>query len=219
MALAIFDLDNTLLNGDSDHAWGEFLCNKGVVDPTEYRDANDRFFEQYQSGTLDIQEFLGFALRPLAKYDLETLNQWHDEFMTEVIAGMLLPRAESLIEQHRQAGDYSLIITATNRFVTAPIAKRLGVDEIMATDPEIVDGQYTGRVTGVPCFQQGKVTRLEQWLKQSGESLEGSSFYSDSINDLPLLERVDKPVAVNPDETLEKIAKERGWPILDLRAP
>lgn len=217
MALAIFDLDNTLLNGDSDHAWGEFLCDKGVVDRQLYRAANDRFYQHYKQGTLDIFEFLAFALKPLTENEPDNLAAWHQEFMSDVIEPMMLPKAEALIQQHREAGELIMIITATNLFVTEPISKRIGVDVILATEPERVDGRYTGRVAGIPCFQDGKVKRLNSWLVKTSNTLEGSSFYSDSINDLPLLEIVEKPVAVNPDERLEKIAHERGWPILDLR--
>ena len=216
--LAIFDLDNTLLNGDSDHAWGEFLCRKGVVDAEEYRKANDYFYEQYKSGSMNIFEFLEFALRPLAANSNETLAQWHAEFMRDVIQPMMLPKAATLLQKHRDAGEHLMIITATNRFVTGPIAVQLGVDTIIATDPEMVNGNYTGKVAGTPCFQAGKVERLNTWLAENGATLEGSSFYSDSINDLPLLEKVDYPVAVNPDEKLTAEADRRGWPILDLRA-
>ena len=216
--LAIFDLDNTLLNGDSDHAWGEFLCRKGVVDAEEYRKANDYFYEQYKSGSMNIFEFLEFALRPLAANSNETLAEWHAEFMQDVIQPMMLPKAAALLQKHRDAGEHLMIITATNRFVTGPIAEQLGVDTIIATDPEMVNGNYTGKVAGTPCFQAGKVERLNTWLADNGATLEGSSFYSDSINDLPLLEKVDYPVAVNPDEKLTAEANRRGWPILDLRA-
>ena len=215
--LAIFDLDNTLLNGDSDHAWGEFLCRKGVVDAEEYRKANDYFYEQYKSGSMNIFEFLEFALRPLAANSNETLAEWHAEFMQEVIQPMMLPKAAALLQKHRDAGEHLMIITATNRFVTGPIAARLNVPVIIATEPEQIDGNYTGQVTDIPCFHEGKVVRLNRWLKENSESLDGSYFYSDSINDLPLLEGVTHPVAVNPDERLSAIATERNWPILDLR--
>lgn len=217
MALAIFDLDNTLLNGDSDHAWGEFLCRKGVVDEVEYREANDRFYQLYKEGKLDILEFLSFALKPLSEHSNEQLAHWHAEFMAEVVEPMMLPKAEALLQKHRDAGDQLMIITATNRFVTAPIAARLNVPVIIATEPEQIDGKYTGDVTDTPCFQDGKVVRLNRWLADNNASLEGSFFYSDSINDLHLLEVVDNPVAVNPDEKLSAIATERNWPILDLR--
>lgn len=217
MRLAIFDLDNTLLGGDSDHAWGEFLCRIGAVDESAYQAANDRFYRQYQQGTLDINEFLAFALRPLSQHSLTQLELWHQQFMQECIEPLMLPAAQDLIEQHRKQGDLPMIITATNAFVTRPIASRLGIDVLLATEPELLDGRYTGRLQGTPCFQEGKVTRLQQWLEESGHSLSGSYFYSDSRNDLPLLEQVDHPVAVNPDETLASIARERNWPILDLR--
>lgn len=217
MSLAIFDLDNTLIGGDSDHAWGEFLCEQGIVDSEEYRRANDYFYEQYKNGGLDIFEFLDFALRPLTQLPREQLDALHQQFMQEKIAPILLPKAQELLQRHRDNGDYLLIITATNRFVTAPIAAKLGVDDIIATDPEEIDGQYTGKVSGTPCFQAGKVARLDQWLAQTDHSLEGSYFYSDSHNDLPLLERVTYPVAVNPDEILENHANDQLWPVLDLR--
>lgn len=218
MRLAIFDLDNTLLNGDSDHAWGEFLCDQGLVDRQVYREANDRFLEHYQQGTLDIEEFLGFALHPLTRFSQDTLKTLHQRFMQECIEPMMLPAAQALLEQHRQAGDYLLIITATNAFITAPIAERLGVDAILATDPEMSEGEYTGKVAGTPCFREGKVIRLNSWLAESGHSLTGSYFYSDSYNDLPLLEVVDNPVAVNPDARLLSTAEARNWPVLDLRS-
>ncbi len=217
MRLAIFDLDNTLLNGDSDHAWGEFLCNEGLVDRQQYRDANDHFYEQYKQGTLDIEEFLAFVLQPLKSFPRDQLDNLHQKFMQTIIEPMMLPAAHALLKKHREAGDFLLIITATNSFITNPIAKRLGVDAILATDPEEIDGQYTGKAAGVPCFREGKVTRLQQWLADTGHSLEGSYFYSDSCNDLPLLEVVDHPIAVNPDDRLLETAKTRGWPVLDLR--
>jgi HAD superfamily hydrolase (TIGR01490 family) len=217
VSLAIFDLDNTLLGGDSDHAWGEFLCEKGIVDSDEYRRANDYFYEQYKNGGLDIYEFLDFALRPLTKLDTTQLNTLHQQFMAEKIEPIILPKALELLKNHKARGDYLLIITATNHFVTGPIAKRLGVDAIIATDPEVIDGQYTGKVAGTPCFQAGKVTRLHEWLSTSPHSLDNSYFYSDSHNDLPLLELVTNPIAVNPDEILEAHANEHLWPVLDLR--
>ncbi|MCP4597453.1 HAD family phosphatase [Neptuniibacter sp.] len=217
MSLAIFDLDNTLLAGDSDHAWGEFLCEKGIVDSEEYSRANDYFYEQYKKGGLDIFEFLDFALRPLAQLDRKTLDNLHQQFMQEKVQPMMLDKAQELLQNHRERGDYLLIITATNRFVTGPIAEKLGVDEIIATDPEEIDGDYTGKVAGTPCFQDGKVTRLNSWLELTGHNLDDSYFYSDSHNDLPLLELVTNPVAVNPDEILENHANEHLWPVLDLR--
>lgn len=217
MSLAIFDLDNTLIGGDSDHAWGEFLCEKGIVDVEEYRRANDYFYDQYKNGGLDIFEFLAFALKPLAQLPRPKLEQLHQQFMQEKIEPIMLPKAEELLKNHKEKGDFLLIITATNRFVTAPIAERLRVDAIIATDPEEIDGEYTGKVAGIPCFQAGKVERLQAWLAENDHSLEGSYFYSDSHNDLPLLEEVTHPVAVNPDETLEDHANNHLWPVLDLR--
>lgn len=217
LSLAIFDLDNTLLNGDSDHAWGEFLCDKGIVDVDAYRAANDYFFQQYQNGTLDIFEFLEFALKPLADHSADQLQQLHQQFMQEKVAPMMLDKATALLQKHRNQGDYLLIITATNRFVTGPIAEQLGIDDILATEPEQIDGEYTGKIAGTPCFQHGKVERLHAWLESTDHNLENSYFYSDSINDKPLLDLVTNPVAVDPDELLKQSAEENGWPIISLR--
>ncbi len=217
MALAIFDLDNTLLGGDSDYLWGRFLVERGIVDPDRYERENQRFYDEYKAGTLDIHEFLAFSLEPLAAHEPERLNAWHAEFMAEKIEPIILPAARALLDDHRRSGDRLLIITATNRFVTAPIAEALGVDALLATDPEQRNGRYTGRVAGIPCFQHGKVERLESWLTEHRLSLENSAFYSDSHNDLPLLERVDRPVAVDPDPTLTATARARGWEIITLR--
>lgn len=217
MALAIFDLDNTLLAGDSDHSWGEFLVHKKLVDAEHYRQANDAFYADYKAGTLDIRAYLTFSLAPLTRHSLVELEQLHDEFMAHYIEPMMLPKAQALLDAHRARGDYLLIITATNGFVTRPIGQRLGVDDLLATDPELVDGAYTGRFVGTPCFQAGKVVRLQAWLADNRHSLEGAFFYSDSINDLPLLEQVDHPIAVDPDPRLEALARERGWQIISLR--
>lgn len=217
MALAIFDLDNTLLAGDSDHAWGQFLVDHGIVDAEAYQQANDYFLQQYQQGGLDINEFLDFSLKPLAANSKQQLDQWHQQFMAETVAPMRLAKADALLKQHRAQGDYLLIITATNLFVTAPIAESLGVDHILATVPEFIDGAYTGKVEGTPCFQQGKVKRLHEWLATSHHSLAGSYFYSDSHNDLPLLALVDQPIAVDADELLSQHAKQQGWPVISLR--
>ena len=217
MTLAIFDLDNTLLGGDSDHAWGQFLVDQGIVDSKTYQETNDYFFEQYQNGGMDIFEFLAFALKPLAEHSKQQLDAWHQQFMLQCINTMLLPKADKLLKKHRDQGDFLLIITATNLFVTGPIAKKLGVDDILATNPEFIDGAYTGKVAGTPCFQEGKVERLKDWLAATGRSLEGSYFYSDSYNDLPLLEIVDYPVAVDADERLSQYAKDNNWPHISLR--
>ena len=217
MALAIFDLDNTLINGDSDHAWGEFLVQQGYVDADYYQDKNDYFYQQYQQGSLDIDEYLQFALKPLTTQPRATLEGWQQQFMQSVIAPMMLPKAQALLQQHRDAGDYLLIISATNSFVTRPIAKALQVDDILSSDPEEIEGRFTGKVSGVPCFQEGKISRLQQWLSDKPLSLEGSYFYSDSINDLPLLKVVDQPVVVDGDARLLQEAKLRNWPIISLR--
>ncbi len=215
--LAIFDLDNTLLNGDSDYLWGEFLCDRGIVDRPVYEAANEQFYQDYRKGTLNIDDFLQFALQPLASNEPEQLYRWRDQFIEQKIKPIMLPAAAALVDQHRQAGDRLLVITATNRFVTEPIVELFGIEQLLATTPEMVDGRFTGRYLGAPCFQEGKVTQLKQWLSDSGCSMEGSWFYSDSHNDQPLLQQVDHPVAVDPDETLERFAQQQGWPIMTLR--
>ncbi|RUR27804.1 HAD family hydrolase [Vreelandella andesensis] len=217
MSLAIFDLDNTLISIDSDHAWGEFLLEQGAVDPIAYREANERFMADYNAGTLDMAAFLEMALKPLADNTPEQLASWHQQFMASKIEPNILPKAEELLARHRTRGDTLLIITATNHFITAPIAERLGVDDLIAVDPERVDGRYTGRVAGIPSYREGKVTRLKQWLEGQEFTLDGAWFYSDSHNDLPLLEQVEHPVAVDPDETLRQVAEERQWRIMSLR--
>lgn len=217
MALAIFDLDNTLLRGDSDHAWGRFLIENHVVDGVAYERENERYYAEYQAGTLDIMEFLAFALRPLAQHDRETLDRWHRQYMQSKVLPMITPEARALVDKHRARGDTLLIITATNRFVTAPIAREFGVPHLIATEPEERDGRYTGRVAGTPSYREGKVERLQDWMTQHGATLKDSWFYSDSHNDLPLLSIVDHPVAVNPDDILRREAQQRGWPILTLR--
>jgi HAD superfamily hydrolase (TIGR01490 family) len=217
MALAIFDLDNTLIAGDSDHGWGEFLVAKDKVDRDHYQAMNDRFYADYEAGQLDIFAYLEFSLAPLAAMEPQQLAELHSEFMQQVIAPMRLPQAEALIEKHRNAGDQLLVITSTNRFIVEPICKSLGINELLATDPEMIDGRYTGGVVGTPTYQEGKVERFNQWLKENNVSKAGSYFYSDSINDLPLLLEVSHPVAVDPDEALRNAATARGWEIISLR--
>ena len=219
MALAAFDLDNTLLGGDSDYGWSRFLCAEGIVEADAYARENQRFYAQYENGELDIYEFLAFQLAPLARHDPERLFAWRETFLERYIDPILLPAGRRLLERHRAQGDEVIIITATNRFITGPIAERLGVPQshLLATEPEQREGRYTGRARGVPCFQAGKVERLRTWLATRAMHLDGSWFYSDSHNDLPLLERVDHPVAVDPDATLERIARERHWSVLTLR--
>lgn len=217
MALALFDLDNTLLAGDSDHAWGEWVVEAGIVDAGEFATTNDNFYADYQAGTLDIDAYLRFALAPLKGVPETTLSAWHARFMAERIEPMIAPGAMPLLQKHRKRGDTVAIITATNSFVTAPIARRLGVDHLLASEAERDARGYTGAPTGVPCFQQGKVTRMEAWLASRPESLQDAFFYSDSHNDLPLLEAVSQPFAVDPDDTLRAEAERRGWPIISLR--
>ena len=218
MALALFDLDNTLLAGDSDYQWGVFLSEQGLLDGAAYREANERFYRQYEAGDLDIHEYLNFALDPLSQIDPETLTSLHGEFMATHIEPMMTRTGRERVRQHAAAGDTTLIITATNSFVTGPIASAFGVEHLIATEPEVVDGRYTGKVAGVPSFQHGKITRLENWMQAHGATLEGSTFYSDSMNDAPLLERVDHPVAVDPDDRLRALATERGWKIESFKA-
>ena len=217
MALAIFDLDNTLISGDSDHGWGQFLVEQGLVDAQLYKDKNDYYLEQYQLGQLDILEYLEFSLQALTQYSQTRLFELREQFVEEKIKSLVTQKSRDLLQKHRDAGDYLLIITATNLFVTEPIAHLLGVDDIIATNPEVINGQYTGKISGIPSFQEGKVKRLAAWLEQNTLSLEGSYFYSDSHNDLPLLKQVDYPVAVDADDTLSAYAQKNNWPIISLR--
>jgi len=218
MPLALFDLDNTLLAGDSDYLWGCFLVDKGLVEKQLYEEANERFYHEYAEGQLDIHEFLNFALQPLANNDVEVLRSLHQEFMQQHIRPIMTRGGKDLIAEHRNNGDHPVIITATNSFVTGPIAQAFGVTDLIATEPEIVDGHYTGKVAGTPCFQQGKIERLNAWLAVTKMDSGNSWFYSDSHNDLPLLEAVANPVAVDPDDQLRAVAGERGWPITSFRA-
>jgi len=217
VALAIFDLDNTLLNGDSDYLWGQFLAQQGHVDAAHYEKENQRFYDEYVAGTLDIFEFLEFSLAPLSQLEMSLLEQLHKQFMDECIRPIITEKSRALIKQHQSNGDILLIITATNLFITGPIAKELGIESILATEPEIINQHYTGKVYGTPCFREGKVERLKVWLKKTGANLADSCFYSDSHNDLPLLEMVTKPVAVDPDDTLRSHAEMKGWDIISLR--
>jgi len=217
VALAIFDLDNTLIGDDSDYLWGQFLVERGIVDGEEYERANAAFYDQYKAGTLNIVEFLHFALRPLALNEPERLRHWRAEFIEEKIRPVLLPAARELLDKHRRLGHVLVVITATNRFVTEPIVALYGIDNLIATAPEMQGGRYTGDFVGIPCYQSGKVERLNAWLAETGHDLTGSWFYSDSRNDIPLLERVENPVAVDPDDTLRQWAETRGCPVISLR--
>ena len=218
MSLAIFDLDNTLLGGDSDHAWGEFLIEKSLVGRDAFKESNDYFYQQYLEGKLDIHAYIAFAIEPMTRISDKRLAQLQQEFMQHHIHPIMLPKAAELLASHREKGDYLLIITATNSIVTAPIAKLLEVDDLIATNPEKIDGRYTGKIDGVPSYQEGKVVRLNEWLKGKHMDLKGSVFYSDSHNDIPLLEKVDRAVAVDPDEELERFAKNKNWEVISLRA-
>jgi len=220
MNLALFDLDNTLLTSDSDFEWAQFLIEQRVLDREVYEARNLEFYEQYKAGTLDIHKFLDFQLKPLSRHSRIQLDVWHNEFMAKIILPLIAPGAHELINKHMLEGDLCIIITATNRFVTAPIAKALGVNNLIATEPEQKNGEFTGQVSGTPCFREGKITRLENWLDKHNLtwlSFLESWFYSDSLNDMPLLNRVTRPVAVDPDTTLKSYAEKKSWPIISLR--
>lgn len=220
MNLALFDLDNTLLAGDSDFQWAQHLIGHQVVDREVYEARNVEFYEQYKDGTLDIHEFLDFQLKPLSRHPRSQLDAWHREFMEQRILPIIAPGARELVNRHRLGGDLCVIITATNSFVTGPIARELGVEHLIATEPEQKDGKFTGQVSGVPCFREGKITRLENWMDERNLtwlSFLESWFYSDSLNDLPLLQKVTHPVAVDPDATLKAHATRNEWPIISLR--
>jgi len=217
MSLAIFDLDNTLIGGDSDFLWGEFIGEEGIVDANAYRKKNEYFYQQYDLGTLDIYAWLEFCLEPLTRYSMTELQELHHRFMIQKIEPILLDKAQNCINRHKERGDTVLVITASTSFVTAPIVKKYGINHLLATEPEIKGGRYTGRVSGIPCFQAGKIDKLMPWLQKNEETLSGSTFYSDSHNDLPLLELVDNPVAVNADKILTQIAEKKGWKVLNWR--
>lgn len=220
MNLALFDLDNTLLAGDSDFEWAQFLIEKRVLDREVYEARNLEFYEQYKAGTLDIHEFLDFQLKPLSRHPRAQLDAWHSEFMKNRISQLIAPGARDLVNRHLIGHDLCVIITATNSFVTGPIARALGIDNLVATEPEQVDGEFTGRVSGLPCFREGKIARLERWLDEHNltwMSFLESWFYSDSLNDIPLLNKVTHPVAVDPDATLKGHAKKHSWPVISLR--
>ena len=216
MTLAIFDLDHTLINGDSDYLWGEYMVETGIVNEQEYRARNEEFYRDYQRGTLDNDRYLEFALEPLTRYTLEELYAWREDFVETWIQPIIAPGTLELLDNHRSRSHELLIISATNLFVSEPIARILGVRTVLATAPEIIDNRYTGHFLGTPTYREGKVTVLKEWLSDSNHDLDGSYFYSDSINDISLLELVDIPVAVNPDEELKAIAQSRNWKMIDL---
>ena len=217
--LALFDLDNTLLAGDSDHAWGEFLISKNLVDESKHRAENDKYHQQYQDGKLDIDAYVKFTLSPILEFSISERKQLHEDFMREAVVPMISEAAQALVKSHKTAGDCCVIITATNEYITAPIARTFQVDQLLATDLEVVNGQYTGNISGIPCFQTGKVEKLNQWLRLRNDCLriDESVFYSDSVNDLPLLNQVATPIVVDPDAGLREAANNKGWDIISLR--
>jgi len=222
MTLALFDLDHTLLPIDSDYSWGQFTTRIGWTDPVEFTRRNDEFFAHYQAGTLDVHDYVRFATEAVRQHSLAEAAQAHERFMAEVIRPNLHRQALELVQRHRNAGDEVVIVTATNEFVTRPIAQAFGVSELIAIELERgADGRYTGEIRGTPSFREGKVTRVQQWLAARGLAWDDvdMTFYSDSTNDLPLLEKAHTPVATNPGEGLRSIAQQRGWRILDLFAP
>ena len=220
MNLVLFDLDNTLLAGDSDFAWAQFLIGKGVLDREVQEAKNIAFYEQYKAGTLDIFEFLDFQLATLARHPREQLDAWHSEFMARSIRPMITPKARTLVREHLDSGALVAVVTATNAFVTGPIVREFGIPHVVATIPAQQDGAFTGKPRGTPAFKAGKIERVEAWLESLGlwwGAFDQSWFYSDSHNDLPLMSKVTRPVAVDPDDTLRGHARNAGWPIISLR--
>ena len=217
MRLAIFDIDNTLIAGDSDLLWGEFLCERNYVDSNVYKAEHEKYYKDYLSGKLDINNFLKFQLKVLGENDLNLLKKWRKDFFEEKIRPVILPKAYQLIDKHRNQNHDLLIITATNRFIVEPIASEFRIENIIACEPEIYNEQFTGKFTGTPSYAEGKVERFNDWLKTIGRRLEESWFYSDSHNDIPLMKEVNHPVAVDPDESLKNEAIKIGWPIISLR--
>jgi len=216
MTLAIFDLGNTLLSGDSDRSWGNFLVRKKIVDGGCYKRSNEKFYEQYRQGVLDIYEYSSFSFAPLTRHSMEELKVLHEEFMGIVILPMIGSKATELVQFHKQQHHTLLVVTATNSFITRPIVEAFGIDNLLATEPKIKNGRHINVIDGIPCFHSGKVTRLNDWLKRKDYSLKGSFFYTDSHNDLPLMEIVDNAIAVDPDEKLAEIARQRGWEVISL---
>ena len=221
MDLVLFDLDHTLLDGDSDHLWTSYLIERGILDSATQTARNERFYQQYREGTLDIHEFLRFQLAPLTAHPRAELDAWHADYMTRHIVPRIGARARGCVNEHLERGALVALVTATNSFVTAPIAREFGIQHLIAcVAAQHANGEYTGSVRGTPSFQEGKINRVEEWLEGMAlhlGSFEKTWFYSDSHNDLPLLERVSHPIAATPDETLARIANERGWPVVSLR--
>lgn len=214
--LVLFDLDHTLLDGDSDFSWGDFLCEIGAVDADVYRTQNQKFFDQYQSGELDIMEYLKFALEPLAQNNINTLLQWRQQFLNEKIKPMIIDEAAELVNTHINKGDITAIITSTNAFITEPIGHLFGIKTVIATQPQLINGRFSGNVEGTPCFRDGKVQCLQKWLNTTKPNYQQSWFYSDSFNDMPLLSWVDNPVVVNGDTQLCEHALNKGWQTLSI---
>lgn len=211
MTLAIFDLDHTLINDDSDYLWGQYLVDNNLVEADYYKRKNEQFYEDYKNGILDINQFLAFSLRPLTEHPIEQLYAWRDDFVTRIIKPVIAQNTPKLIQQHKDEGRKCIIISATNRFVTEPIANLLDIPHLLSTEPEIINNQYTGKYIGTPTFKEGKIKALNEWMKENNENLNDSYFYSDSINDLPLLEQVTYPIVVNPDERLKAISLKNNW--------
>jgi HAD superfamily hydrolase (TIGR01490 family) len=218
--LALFDLDNTILAGDSDYNWSRFLIQEGYLDGAIHAEKNEKFYADYKAGTLDIFAFVEFQFKPLARNPRTLLNQLLKKYVEEVIKPMITEKARALVKRHQDEGDLIIVITATNSFITRPIAELFGIENLIGTDPEEKEGEFTGKVSGLPSFKEGKVTRLEAWLKGKNLSLasfEKSYFYSDSHNDLPLMQKVTHPVAVDSDDILSEYAQSKGWPQISLR--
>ena len=218
--LALFDLDNTLLAGDSDYNWSLFLISEGLLDAKTHFERNEQFYADYKAGQLNIVEFLKFQLKPLSEHPKKFLDELHLKYMQKIIRPMMTVKAQNLVDKHKAAGDLCIVITATNSFVTKPIATAYGIEHLIGSDPEMLNGEYTGNVTGVPTYKEGKVTRINQWLAERGQHLSGfevSYFYSDSHNDLPLMKLVTNPVAVDADEILTAYAQEQTWLLISLR--
>lgn len=215
--LAIFDLDHTLLSGDSDYLWGQYLVSHRLVDAQAYERENRAFYEDYQKGCLDIHAFQRFSLTPLTRMSVEVRNELLSDFAETIIRPLIAPGTAKLLQKHRELGHMMLIATSTNSLITRPIARMLGIDTLLATEPELINGRPTGKIAGTPCFREGKITRLQAWQDAQTDSILTRWFYSDSINDLPLLESVEYPVAVDPDDSLAAVADKRGWPVISLQ--
>ena len=217
--LALFDLDNTLLEGDSDHAWGEFLIDRGLVDEKKHRARNDQFYKDYLDENLDMHAYIAFSLDPILTYTIDQRSALLADFMKQCIENMMLKKAQALVNAHKSQGDLCVIVTATNNVITMPIARAFKINNLIATEAELDKNFLTGKIVGAPCYQQGKIEKLNQWLKSQPNnlSLDDSIFYSDSINDLPLLEAVNEAIAVDPDHKLLHLSRERDWKILSLR--